>query len=616
MPSLVRFLAGVSCVYATSGIALANKNDLPDRDTPVPANQPIPIIDFARPNLFEDPILNPSGTYFAAFTKNERLENSLLTCELGTNKVKWSNSGVTNFAWIDDRHLLLNDKDHGVVDVNNPRRQDLTSSLLPMGERGLMHETGFLWKWPLTEIPTVSGRVRGVWHSRENGRPAYCELIQEDSHRYLYRREGQNWVKCPVDLDEITPVTIGSQPGEMIVVGPAAKGSPRALQRLDTFTGRLGEVLYRDPEYDCTSSVFLKRDTLQAIGVSVPGKYPRTVWFDERMKEVQGMIDRQFPTTIAEIVSTDLKQNRFVIRTESDREPAVFNLLDYGKKSLSLIKRVEPWLDPARLARMQVVSYKARDGAAIDAYLLLPPGITKEKPAPLVVLIHGGPWSSRANWGVNETAQYFVSRGFAALIPNYRGSLGYDSRFDPDDRYNFQKMSNDVSDGVHALLGSGLIDPQRIVAHGIGFGAYLALCGVVDEPELYRCAILHGGMFDWEKQFRKIDSPTRFEDAWIERRLREAKATPPAPMRQTDRIKIPLFFTRNATIPDTTYDTQIFELYLAMKAKVPCEFFGDLNIYTWNEAYIDAVERTTLIEAFLTKYLAPQGSNPRIQAKN
>ncbi len=605
MHSLARYLTSLAGFLALVTSALAGKNSLPDRDTPVPADQPIPVVDFARPSLFDSAQLNPSGTYFAAFSKNEKLERSVLICELATGKVQWTDSGVWTFSWIDDQHLQLNERPGQVVDVDHPLRQTEIISLLPQGKRGLIRETGFLWKWPLPESPTNIGRVDRVWQSLEDGQAVFCTTREDDGHHRLYRREAGRWVEAPVNLDEITPLELGDQPGEMLVIGPAAKGSPRALQRLDVATGQLGAVFYRDAEYDCQPDVFLQRATHKVIGVSVPNKAPRTVWFDPRLQEVQAMIDRQFPGLVAEIASSDFAQNRFLIRTESDRQQPTFHLLDYDKKSLSLVKNVVPWLAPDRMARMQIMSYRTRDGATLEAYLTLPAGASPEHPAPLLVDIHGGPWGNRHTWGQSTSAQFFASRGYAVLQPNYRGSSSYDARFDQPDRFDFQKMANDVADGVQAAAKSGVIDPHRVAALGTGLGAYLAVCGIVDDPELYRGAILLGGTFDWEKQFRKKDSPARRDEAWLQRRLQEEKRPAPAPLQHKDRIKIPLFFARNVQVVDVTLDTQVFDLYLALKDQVPCESFGDLNVYTPNEAYDEAVQRLELMEAFLAKNLAP-----------
>lgn len=578
----------------------AAKNTMPTRVTPVSADQPIPAIDFARPPLFEDPQLSPSGTYFATFSKNERLENNVVICQFGTNKINVADAGVREFEWIDDSHLLLDHDVKRVIEITHPRKNFSIATVLPMEKRGLNSGTGFLWTWP---VPYESGSlVTEAWHRLDDGKPLY-KILRGNDRLSLFRQDGSHWVKCPIDLDEITPLEIGDRPDEMLVIGPRAPGLPRALQRLDTRTGQLGEVLYRDKVYDCAPPGVLKRDSRRLIGISVLGPTPHAVWFDDQMIEVQTLINRQFSGVRAEIVSTDVKHNRFLIKTESDRQPPIFYLLDYAAKSIGLIKNVSPWFDPARMAPTKVLSFKARDGATIEATLTLPAGATKQRPAPLVVDIHAGPWTTYYGWSFSDVAQFFADAGYAVLRINYRGSPGYDSRFDAADRFDFQKMSNDIIDGVRIVEQSGMVDRTRISIRGVGFGAYLGMCAVLDEPELFRCAILRGGIFDWEKQFKKKDSASNFSDLWIQRHLRSLGLSPPSPLQQKERIKIPLFFVRNLDVYDMTYDTQISEFYQSMKNRVPCENFGDLNIRTWDQAYDESVRELESVQTFLKKYM-------------
>ena len=137
---------------------------------------------------------------------------------------------------------------------------------------------------------------------------------------------------------------------------------------------------------------------------------------------------------------------------------------------------------------MHSFSYRTRDGMVIEGYLTLPEGSKNGKPAPLVVFPHGGPWL-RDVWGFNPWVQWLASRGYAVFQPNYRGSPGYGWRYPEADKYDFVKMRNDVTDGVAALIQSGLVDRGRIAIVGQSFGGYLALCGAAFEPDLYRCAI-------------------------------------------------------------------------------------------------------------------------------
>ena len=76
---------------------------------------------------------------------------------------------------------------------------------------------------------------------------------------------------------------------------------------------------------------------------------------------------------------------------------------------------------------MDSVSYTARDGLDIPAYLTLPAGRTP-KNLPMVVMPHGGPFA-RDEWGFDTWAQFLASRGYVVLQPNFRGSTGYGRQF-------------------------------------------------------------------------------------------------------------------------------------------------------------------------------------------
>lgn len=132
----------------------------------------------------------------------------------------------------------------------------------------------------------------------------------------------------------------------------------------------------------------------------------------------------------------------------------------------------------------------------------MPAGASKEHPAPLVVLPHGGPWA-RDSWGFNPEVQFLASRGYAVFQPNYRGSTGYTWRFPDEDQWAFRKMHDDVTDGVKAMLTTGVIDGDRIAIMGASFGGYLAIAGAVNERNLYRCAITIAGVFDWEQVIKE-----------------------------------------------------------------------------------------------------------------
>jgi dipeptidyl aminopeptidase/acylaminoacyl peptidase len=257
---------------------------------------------------------------------------------------------------------------------------------------------------------------------------------------------------------------------------------------------------------------------------------------------------------------------------------------------------------------MRTVRYLARDGLPIEGFLTMPKGSSTEKPPPLVVLAHGGPWV-RDVWEFNSWVQFLASRGYAVFQPNYRGSAGYDWRFPESDAWDFIKMHHDVTDGVGFLVRSRLVDPNRIAIMGGSFGGYLAICGAAYEGSLYRCAISLSGIFDWERVIKEsrvnllADNP---QMDILRRHLGDpsdnaTKFNEISPLRHIDQVKIPVFVYHGYD-DDVANISESQRLVSALKEHgVPHEvhFLEDEGHGLSRPG--DATEIFTDIEAFLAK---------------
>jgi dipeptidyl aminopeptidase/acylaminoacyl peptidase len=141
------------------------------------------------------------------------------------------------------------------------------------------------------------------------------------------------------------------------------------------------------------------------------------------------------------------------------------------------------------------LTYKARDGYEVPAYLTLPPSATAEQ-LPMVVLPHGGPESHDAR-SFDFAAQFLASRGYAVLQPQFRGSTGFGAAHRKAGYRQWGKlMQDDVTDGVRAMIDQGIADPKSVCIAGFSYGGYAALAGAAFTPELYACAISVNGVSD------------------------------------------------------------------------------------------------------------------------
>ena len=131
---------------------------------------------------------------------------------------------------------------------------------------------------------------------------------------------------------------------------------------------------------------------------------------------------------------------------------------------------------------MQPIRYQARDGREIPGYLVTPKGVAAEK-LPTVIVPHGGPWG-RDSWGYNSIAQFLANRGYAVMMPNFRGSTGYGKQFlnEGNGEWGTGIMQHDITDGVQYLIDEGIADPEQVAIMGGSYGGYATLAGVTFTP--------------------------------------------------------------------------------------------------------------------------------------
>ncbi|HET7366288.1 MAG TPA: prolyl oligopeptidase family serine peptidase, partial [Burkholderiales bacterium] len=176
--------------------------------------------------------------------------------------------------------------------------------------------------------------------------------------------------------------------------------------------------------------------------------------------------------------------------------PPKYYLFDAAKRTLVPLSSSRPWIDPKQMSERKLVTYKARDGLDIPAFLTIPKG-TAGRNLPLVVEIHGGPWIGKQEFGFDLQAQFFASRGYAVLQPDFRGTLGYGKRhFQASFGQWGLAMQDDITDGVDWLVAKGIADKNRVCLVGGSYGGYATLWGLMKTPDAYRCGVAYAAPTD------------------------------------------------------------------------------------------------------------------------
>ncbi|GAA3526724.1 hypothetical protein GCM10022222_07140 [Amycolatopsis ultiminotia] len=156
--------------------------------------------------------------------------------------------------------------------------------------------------------------------------------------------------------------------------------------------------------------------------------------------------------------------------------------------------------------RVEPVRWTAPDGTEIEGLLCKPAG---PGPFPLVVNVHGGPvWAWRNHWTLGGAyVRLFVSRGYAVLHPNPRGSSGRGQEFaeavfgDPGGA-----DTHDYLSGIDALVARGVADPQRIGVTGASYGGYLS-AWLITQDRRFAAAAPIAPVTDWYSQHYTANIP-------------------------------------------------------------------------------------------------------------
>jgi len=313
------------------------------------------------------------------------------------------------------------------------------------------------------------------------------------------------------------------------------------------------------------------------------------------------------PNQSIDLIDRTTDGQHVLVRAETAHAPPSWWLLDRTLKptNLSPIVKTYPDIAAAGIAPVKLVTYRARDGLPIEAWLTLPKD-SKGDPIPFVVLPHGGPAACDTG-SFDYLVQFLASRGYGVLQPQFRGSTCEGEAFE---RMGFGQwglaMQDDVTDGTRWLIGQKLADPKRIAIVGASYGGYAALEGVVKEPDLYRCAAAWAPVTDLSSLAKSFNSGDGGGELMLERIGRDGGQLDAAsPAQHADRIKVPVLLIHGKT--DFTVQVRQSErMEEALKAahkQVEAIYLDDADHYLMTEP-----ARRTWLEAlnrFLGTNLGP-----------
>jgi len=263
---------------------------------------------------------------------------------------------------------------------------------------------------------------------------------------------------------------------------------------------------------------------------------------------------------------------------DASAHPAEVFVMGHGDPAPRRLSNSNPWLAGVALAPQEVVRYRARDGLELGGVLLRPLG-AGEGPAPLILMVHGGPEAHRSNGWVSSygsPAQIAAARGYAVYFPNYRGSTGRGVAFSKLGQGDAAGAEfDDLVDAVDALVAAGVADPDRVGITGGSYGGYATAWCATRYSERFKAGVMFVGISNEISKGLTTEIPVEdrdvhtLADPWTKWEFRLERS----PIFHVERSRTALLIA-GGTADNRVHPAQSLQLYRALKllGKAPVRY--------------------------------------------
>jgi dipeptidyl aminopeptidase/acylaminoacyl peptidase len=292
--------------------------------------------------------------------------------------------------------------------------------------------------------------------------------------------------------------------GQKLAIVPASGGAVRVItQTLDR------NVLSPAWSSDGQTILFLLEDDRVTDLASIPAAGGRVQRLTQGRRSVSDF-SRSPSGKVAVLASTT-------------SQPAEVFALESGRLR-ELSRQNRQWLASVRLAPVEEISFKSRDGTPINGFLVRPLDYRPGTRVPTVLRIHGGPvyqFSNEFDFGW----QLLAAEGFAVVAANPRGSSGRGEKFSAAIWADWgNKDGQDVLAAVDYAVTKGIADPERLGVGGWSYGGILTN-QVIARDRRFKAAISGSGQsnalagYGTDQYIREYEAelgkPWSNPEAWI-----------------------------------------------------------------------------------------------------
>jgi dipeptidyl aminopeptidase/acylaminoacyl peptidase len=406
-------------------------------------------------------------------------------------------------------------------------------------------------------LPNDAAVADDAWLADEALVPRFARRTAADGsaqwHRVVDGRVTDEVVATIAPEDAFATRPLGLAADGRTLYWLAARGrDTAALQAEDLATGAW-RTLAADPHADIEAVLLDPRSGRPQAWMGAAGTGGPTALEPAFARDLAALRRAAGPAGRLEITSRSDDDRRWVVAIDRVSAPLRTMLYDRGRRRLVPFYVGRAALAGAPLVPMRRLAIRARDGLPLAAYLSRPAG---GGAAPLVLLVHGGPWEHDA-YGYNSVHQWLANRGYAVLSVDFRGSTGFGRRFlDAGDGQWGRAMEDDLLDAVAWSVAHGVARPGRVAIMGASYGGYAALAGLAFSPGRFACGIDVAGPVDLAAMVEAVPESWTATRQQMRRRVGDpstpagrARLAAVSPLGAVDRLTAPLLVVAGANDP-------------------------------------------------------------------
>ena len=212
---------------------------------------------------------------------------------------------------------------------------------------------------------------------------------------------------------------------------------------------------------------------------------------------------------------TVASNGRFAFTHTSPTHPADVAVGQRGRDAQRITMLNEDLFGHKKLAQIEELWWESSyDGRPIHGWIATPPDFDPSRKYPLMLEIHGGPFS---NYGprFSPEVQFYAAAGYVVLYTNPRGSTSYGEEFGNLIHHAYPGYDyDDLMSGVDAVIDRGYIDEDNLMVTG-GSGGGVLTAWIVGKTDRFRAAVVQKPVINWISFSLTSDGYSSYYQYWL-----------------------------------------------------------------------------------------------------